>query len=287
MRIKFIIPRNIRDGYVNKGMHDTLRHCLGGNGNFVVVDKNEDLVHMFGLWNNKYRRLANNLCKRGIPVVFTSIEGMAPLRNKRGDVTRNVFRRRVVREIVASCGGVQVCGNAEMNTLKAIVPGVAPDVIANPDFTQATDNDKMVALFAALYEKAQVVFDARLRESISKRVKEAIRSTDNTAGGPAASQLSEAHETMADICSRIVYLRHLSIKGTIPQGFLDETSDIMTKGNYDEAAMARLLKRVGMGRFAAYAMELLAQESSLTEGFMPVESRDGKTVERMRRMIIQ
>ena len=223
--------------------------------------------------------MTESLSLRGIPVVFTSIAGLAPLLGRKGYTTRNILKKRMVREIVARSGGVQVCGSAEETALKAIVPDFTPDVIANPDFTQATDADKMMSLFTSLYEKAQIVFDKRLRENISHRVKEAMKHI--------ASQCEDGNGSIADICSRIVYLRHLYIKGSIPQAFLDETSGIMTESNYDEDAMVQLLRRLKVDKFAAFAMELLARKSTLTEGFMPIELRDGKLVEKMERMVIQ
>ena len=72
----------------------------------------------------------------------------------------------------------------------------------------------------------------------------------------------------------------------IPQSVLDETSQAMIDSDYDEKSMRRALGEMHLSKFASYTMALLESNSSLTEGFMPIDSLDGKVVSDMQKLII-
>lgn len=278
MRISFITPRHTNKKFVNVGMYDALCRQLNNAQDIDIVNSSADIVHIFGLWNWHYAQLVRNISKCGIPVVFTSITGPLTLLNSSGGVTNNLLIRHSVHSILSNASAIHVCGQVECMLLKTIVSGVVPQIIANPDFTHIVSNEKMVSMFVEIYTKVLNLFDTNLKDRIKKQVSEMVQKLFNTA--------SEENDAMVEICSRIIYLHHLLVKKAIPQKFLDEMAALMEKSDYDERAMCQLLKRLHFYRFASFAMTLLHDNSSLTEGYMPISPQKGKLVENMKSYII-
>ena len=84
-----------------------------------------------------------------------------------------------------------------------------------------------------------------------------------------------------------MYIKTLFIRRCIPHHVLDETSEMLLTSNYDEDVMARVLKALGMLDFSSVCMALLQEEAHLTEGYMPVKAKTGKTLEQMQKLIVQ
>lgn len=270
MRIKYVIPTKMHSDFINAGMHKLLCQALKVHGEVSIVDSSPDIVHVFGIWSNAYAKLVEKLRSLGIPVVFTSINGMAELKNSEGHTTNNIYTRRALGSIAKNGATIHVCGNFEAATVSHIYKYASISLITNPLFTSTTNNDFMVTKFMQLY--LSVV------ERNDKNIKESIRSLVKKAG--------VENKEIAEICSRIIYIQKRFIMENIPLDYLEQTSAVMISSDYDEKEMRKTLETLHISKFASYTMALLSSKAKLTEGFMPIESIGGKTVEKMEKVII-
>lgn len=270
IRIKYITLGNPSQNHINRDLSDILRQRLSDSDSMQIVDTSPELVHIIGTWTRGSASVIKKIKAKKLPVVFTSIEGLAPLVNMNGDRTRHTAKVAVIRKICSECDIIHVCGPIEDSVLKSVAKKARTTIIANSTFTSLTDETAMTDLFANTYVNTYTANISLINDSIKAKVKAA---TDN--------------ETIADICTRLLYLKSRYIMGCIKQEFLDETSRLLVASDYDENEMARVLTTLGISKFSAYSMTLLEQKSQLTEGFMPIASADGRIADRMQNMTVQ
>ena len=165
---------------------------------------------------------------------------------------------------------VHACGQLEQTFLSGFAKSSGIHVITNAAFTSTVSVDDMVALFRSLYGSAIQSNDTAVRNRISRQI----------------AKYNIQDKSIHDICSRIMYIRQRFKMLNIPQSVLDETSQVMIGSDYDEKSMRHTLDEMHLSKFASYTMALLEFNSSLTEGFMPIDSIDGKVVSCMQKLII-
>lgn len=270
IRVKYIIPDKLSDANINRGIPDLLRQMLPATGAILVVDEHPQIVHVFGLWNSSYAEVVKILRRRGLPVIFTSIEGVPPLLNEKGNTTNDMIKIAAIRKICTLCNVIHVCGNTEKTLLESISEKIHTKVILNSEFTALTNDNTVTSMFQETYMSVY--------EQNTDIVKDGIKTM--------IMSLTK-DDTIADICSRLMFIRSLYISGCIPQSVLDETADKMITSDYDEAAMADLIRALKIFKFSSFCMSLLESRTQLTEGFMPIPSASGKICDRMRNMIVE
>lgn len=270
VRVRYIIPNKLGTVDVNGGLCDILRQKIGSFGAVNVVESSPEVVHVFGLWTSAYVRRIKRFTDIGVPVVFTSLQGIAPLIDKEGSITCNMSRRANIRSICSRCSSVVACGPEETGLIERISRNAPSVIIPNSTFTSIIDEEHMAEKYSELYVDIYAMNDRKTRKEISDLVK---RQTDDV--------------DIARICLQLMYIRTLFIRKCIPHHVLDETSEMLLKSNYDEDVMARVLKALGMLDFSSVCMALLQEESHLTEGFMPVKAKAGKTLDQIQKIIVQ
>lgn len=266
MRIKYVIPSKPSPSCINMEMWQMLVHGLTVCDQIDIVDMSPDIVHIFGIWNIHNVRLVEQYRSKDIPVVFTSINGMLGIVNRNG---RQVYTPNVlyaIRRIVRLGAVVHACGQTEQNFLTGIVKSSAIHVITNAAFTSTISVDDMVASFRSLYVDTIQSNDTSVRNRISCQL----------------SKYNIQDKSIHDVCTRLMYIRQRFKMLNIPQSLLDETSQVLTESDYDEKSMRNTLDEMHLSKFASYTMALLESNSSLTEGFMPIDSIDGKVVSEMK-----
>lgn len=266
MRIKYVIPSKPSPSCINMEMWQMLVHGLTVCDQIDIVDMSPDIVHIFGIWNIHNVRLVEQYRSKDIPVVFTSINGMLGIVNRNG---RQVYTPNVlyaIRRIVRLGAVVHACGQTEQNFLTGIVKSSAIHVITNAAFTSTISVDDMVASFRSLYVDTIQSNDTSVRNRISRQL----------------SKYNIQDKSIHDVCTRLMYIRQRFKMLNIPQSLLDETSQVLTESDYDEKSMRNTLDEMHLSKFASYTMALLESNSSLTEGFMPIDSIDGKVVSEMK-----
>lgn len=270
MRVKFIIAPKKNPEYINIGMYDNLCREFNTHGKVDIVDVSPDIVHIFGIWNRKYANHAEHYRKIGVPVIFTSAKGVLPIILKSGRVTNNIATRIAIRKICRLGTVVHVCGKMEERIISGFAKNARVKIIANASFTSLISQKDMCDCFYNLYTTEIESNEILIRECIRKKIHKAnINDT-----------------VIADICSRLLYIRQRYKMQNIPLSYIEETARIMTESDYDENAMRQALKIIKLQKFAAYAMTLLNRKAKLTEGFMPLASSAGRTVTKLENVII-
>lgn len=271
MRIKYIIPSRLHPDYINAEMCELLRRELSACDETEIVDLSPDIVHFFGIWNSAYAKRVETYRNMGVPVVFTSLDGILSLKKSSGANTHNISHTAAVRRVAKSGAIIHVCGKFEKSTIASVAKTADIRIISNATHTATTDNATMTAQTLALYKLICETNEHLIREKIRKRM----------------DKVSIEDTSIYEICSRIMYIRQRFIMCNIPQNYLDETSRILTESDYNEKEMRNVIEQLHLTKFAAQTMALLADSSTLTEGFMPLASDNGKVVEKMKKYIIQ
>lgn len=270
VRIKYIIPEKNSTPCVNGSLFETLRQRLQTFGEVQIVDSYPELVHILGLWTKHYANVIKRYRRIGVPVVFTSIEGLSLLLDKNGNKTKSISRRSIVRRICKKCSLIHVCGPAEESFIRSISKNAIISLIPNANVTALIEEEAMLHNFISLYANSYLDNDEHLKENIKSKV---LKVTQD--------------ETIAEICMKLMYIKNKFISGCIRQTVLDRTASVMKAKNYDENEMAKSLKSLGLFEFSQACMSLLESNAGLTEGFMPIPSKKDDLVKRMQKMIVQ
>lgn len=270
MRVEYIIQKKMSAYNVNRGVFDILHQRISSAGVFTIVDKSPEIIHIIGQWSKSWADKIESLHKKGIPVVFTSASGLSPLLNAKGNRTMRLMRIVAIRRICKYSTVIHTGGPAEDGIIKSFASSAKTVIVPNAAVTSAITEDTMVAKFSAIYSDAYTRNNTRIKNSIEATVE---KQTDN--------------KVIANICACIMYLKALYHSGCIPQKDIDEASAVMTSSNYNEAEAVDVMRKLGLLQFAEYCMAFLENNANLTEGFMPVRAKQGKTARKMQKMIVQ
>ena len=273
MRIKYITPPKVRPGYIHAELCQMLRKELPTCEDVEIVNLSPDIVHVFGIWNSTNAKLVERYRRIGIPVIFTSVNGMLSLVGKESHDSCSIATKTALRRICKSGAVIHTCGKMENSIIKSIARTADTQIIGNALLSATTDAKTMEECLISLYKSTCEANDTNIKQKIAANI-DKVTATDGDI-------------TITAICARIMYIRQRFIMHNIPQAYLDETSQQMTKSDYDEDKIKVVLKDLNMSQFASYVMTLLNDCSTLTEGFMPIKSTSGKTVENMKKYIIQ
>lgn len=96
---------------------------------------------------------------------------------------------------------------------------------------------------------------------------------------------SAKHQCEKDICTMIINIKYEVNQRDMSMLHLSELYEIIKFNNYDEDRLADMLKRVGIYKFASRLIFILQDVIGLTEGFMPIEGKDDKSTDELRRII--
>ncbi len=265
MRISFIAPTSNRREYINYEMYETLKHTSEKAEGITVADDFPDVVHIFGTWNDSFTRLCESFSKRGIPIVFTCIEGL-PASTRLG---KSPIKKYFKRKISHLATGLHVCGNAEKALIKANCNISHIYCINNACQTSLISSEEMANNALEMYRKVIDDNECLTRKRIVSFLKRKKVNDD----------------TIKTICFKLLYIKHLLRRGNLPRHLLQDLADYLTLNNYDEDKMSTTLKRAGIIRFASRMMYVLNNNSTLTEGFMPIAATDDKRAKHIESLI--
>lgn len=256
MRIKFISLVKGSALTLNKELLSTIAEGITHFGDIEVVDNAPDLVHICGKWSSMVASSIKHYTNKGIPVVFTSANGLTDLLTPQSST---------LAPTVFHC-----CGPAEARLLNAILPKANVVVIANEEFTSTINVETMLTQFNNLYTKTYNDHDASVKSKIIERVNKSGVDDD----------------AILNICTQLYYLHYTFKRETIRQSLLNILSNDLINSNYDEDIMRQTLNELKLTSFAASVMALLEEKSHLTEGFMPIAASADKTMKQMMKHII-
>ncbi len=265
MRISFIAPKNNKREYINYEMYETLKHTSENAEGITVTDDFPDVVHIFGTWNSSFTKFCKTFSRRGIPIVFTCIEGLPASTRLRKSPIKKHFNRKISHLAT----GLHVCGNAEKALIKG--SGSISNIycINNACQTSLISNEEMASKAVEMYKKVIDDNECLTKKHIVSFLKRKKVSDD----------------TIKTICFKLLYIKHLLRRGNLPRHFLQDLADYLTFNNYDEDKMSTTLKKAGIIKFASRMMYVLNNNSTLTEGFMPIAATDDKQARHIESLI--
>lgn len=257
MRIKLVNLTKNSATHLNTDLLSTLANSINAFGDMEVVDTAPDMLHIFGKWSAISANTIAHNQSIGIPVIFTDIDGLADL------LTASASHRLCPKAF-------HCIGPAEAKLINRLTPKAVVTIIANAQFTATTSRPVMLQQFHNLYATVYAQHEAKVVAGINEKV-EKLRCKD---------------QTIRAICAKLLYLQYTYKRETIRQHLLDELSHELISSDYDEKVMEQTLDELQIKSFAASAMSLLAENTKLTEGFMPIQASADKTMKRMQKLII-
>lgn len=271
MRVKYIIPPKLRPDFINQEMYTNLRHDMENHDEVDIVDLSPDIVHIFGIWSSSYARRVERYRSIDIPVIFTSINEILDIVSSSGHITSSLDAVMAIRKIASLNASIHVCGKTEENIIRKYAKKAVIKTVMNTTFTSLISRDEVSAEFYKIYVSETANNEKKIREMISTRI----------------GSIGVNDKCILDICSRILYIKQRYHMQNIPLDYLKETAKAMTESNYDENVMRQTLAKMKLLDFASFTMTLLRNKANLTEGFMPIKNSEGKTVDKMEKVIIQ
>ncbi len=258
MRIRIVRAADIcKDGIADKTCQ-ALTEELERGGSVTITEENPDVIHIIGAWNDSAMSIANDANGKFIAWIHTPLASLSP------------WHKPSEKEIKLSANATMVIASGTME--KELLQEACKDnlkTIANSVITSTNSAQNMASSYIAVYQEAYKTTELSLLNHILDIMK----------------PLALADENISFILQKFIHAQYLHEKGCLPKLFLDNMAQQMTMRNYDEDSMAALLKQVGIYEFAQRLEYVMQEESSLTEGFMPIPLLCDKQAEKMIKLI--
>ncbi len=270
MNLQVLATQDFRQDYINVTLYESLCHEFKNHGIMTVVDKNPDIIHLFGQWNGESIKVINKFNARNIPVVFTSTNGLIDLNTFGYSFTKRATTNRYVKKISQRVATVHVCGTVEGHVVHELCKEADACCIRNCHYTNLISKHNMLQDFENLYVSIVKKHDESIKQLISNKIKDA----------------NISDRAIALITSKLLYLQVLHIKGSIPGACIDELSKTLTETDYNEQHLCNVLHKLKIYKFTSRAMQMLNDCSTLTEGFMPMPPTNDKATAALKQDII-
>ena len=271
MNIKIINTLDSRPDDINISLFESLRQEFMDNDSIMLVDENPDIIHIFGSWDNMSLEAVRKYRDREIPIVFTASDGLVALGVSKNSQKISVKVRSFIKKISQVVSAIHVCGTIESAIIKKQCQKVNLFCIGNCNYTSLISKQKMLYDFCHMYIAVAKKYEEGIRLAIEHKIKDA--------------GITDA--TLIKMVSKVYYLHYLQIKGSIPQQYIDDLSEIFTKVDCDEQQLRIALRKVKLYQFTSRTMQMLTDCSTLTEGFMPLPPINDKMTNSLKACIIK
>ena len=207
-----------------------------------------DLIHIVGLGDRATQQLMSRAGRLRIPYIVTPLSSLQPWTH-----TRRPHSPPATILVASS--------QLEYEQLAKLYPENPVPLVGNPVVSAAITFDDYARRMQEVYAEALASHDAAVRDDIAQRV----------------GKLGEEDAAICDILRQALYVGYEHHRHHIQQATLDRLAATMTAANYDEALMADRLEELQLTSSFAQLETFLADHSTLTEGFMPIEAHPNKT----------
>lgn len=270
MRIQLYISEKAKENEINKQLVSSLEKLYQEQPDIIMTDENPDIVHIFGAWNLETTKFASQLYKKTIPYVYSPLGGLLPWNMKRNSMKENqLLLYSAQKKMTTQASMVHVCGELEKKTIEESKWNENLTLIKNFVITNDITLEIMAKELLKLYGEIIASYDFKVHEEIQNKV----------------NNLEEEDENIRLIFGKILAAQHQVNRGYIKQETLDDLSHVMIAADYDEDAMANLLRKYRIDLFAARLEQVLLEESTLTEGFTTIPPIQDKETENIRQSI--
>lgn len=254
MRLRILSNTDIDGNGLYLKTKETLVSEIGKDDGFILTDENPDVVHIIGAWDNHAVKIANDAIKRHIAWVYTPAGALSPWYKPTSSHSKLSFKASAT--ISSGAMEQELLSGQDSRKLHLILNAVT---------TATTTQEEMATQYKEVYKLAFDNTDEALWEEVNKRI----------------GMLKEKDESILEISRNLLYAQYLSVRGNIPQKFLNKLSALMTDSNYNEDTMAEVLKLINIDIFTQHLEYVMMEKSELTEGFMPIIYKKDSTSEKM------
>lgn len=268
MRIRIFATPEVKALPFSSGFFNILTSRLGMINGWVVTENQPDIVHIIGCWNMEAHHLAKRMYNMRIPYIYNTMEGLMPWNKNKCIGNLPFFAQQ--KEAISHAALVLVGGEMEKTSMEELGWNHRIAILANPLTTKSITESETMENLLSYYEQVANKHDLVIRNEIAKEVN--LMSLNS----------NDAQEVM----SKFLYAQYLCRRKMISQRFLDEFSQTLTKTNYDEDLMKDMLQKKGLLLTASRIEQVMEDESTLTEGFMPIPARNDKETDKIKTYIL-
>ena len=269
MRIQLYISEKAKSVDINNKLVATLLRLLESAAGHVVTDENPDIVHFLGCWDMRMAHTATNIKRRLIPYVYSPLGGLQPWEIDEHKLAKHTQLLAFQRQLTKEASVVHVGGEMELKSIRRNKWNSNVRIIESPVITNGITEDELVSQFLNLYEETIISHDTKIKEDIAKRV----------------SEVKEDNENVNSLLREILYARYQLHRGGLPSLTLDNLSTHLTKSDIDEDHFEQLLDDMKINKFFARLECIMASESTLTEGFMPIPMIEDRVADKIKSSI--
>lgn len=263
MRIQFVIPAKLPVEATSfaEGLRTSMQKKYGSE--VELIDQHPDIIHIFGVWNYQSAQTVIKSAQLQIPVVYSPMGDLTPWNKEKHPAGQH---KNALRKAIQCADLIHVTGPSERTVIEEMTAKHARIfLMPNPVVTMAISFDSCATIVHEEYRKL-----INQREEFKQKEIRGLLSSNNI------------KESIADICSNVLYLQYMNHRQTLPLSHLHTLSSLLTSSDYDESAFPKILKKLGIDVFFPRLEQLMEENSHLTEGFMPVSPINDKTTQLMR-----
>lgn len=270
MRIQLFISEKVKSVDINQQLVSTLLRLLESADGNIITDENPDIVHFFGCWDLRLANAAKNIKRRLIPYVYSPLGGLQPWMVDSHKLNKHTQLIAFQRKLTHDASVIHVGGEMELKYIalnKSNQDNIR--IIENPAVTNNINEEQMLRQMLVLYEETIKKHDQQIRANISSTV----------------SSISETDETINSLLREILYARYQLHQGGLPLKTLESLSNHLIGSDIDEDHFDELLAQMKIDKFFARLEYVMQEESTLTEGFMPIPMREDRVADKIKSAI--
>lgn len=269
MRIQLYISEKAKSVDINNKLVTTLSRLLESVAGHVVTDENPDIVHFLGCWDIRMAHAATNIRRRLIPYIYSPLGGLQQWEIDENKLAKQTQLTTFQRQLTKEAAAVHVCGEMECKSIISKKWNTNVRIIENPAVSNDINENEMVRQILTLYEETINHHDNKIKDDIAQKV----------------SDVKEEDETVNSLLREILYARYQLHRGGLPALTLDNLSAHLTKSDIDEDHFEQLLTDMKINKFFARLECVMASESTLTEGFMPIPMIEDRVADKIKSSI--
>lgn len=260
MRIQVVTSSVIKRESLAAQYISTIQHELSREGVNFAESKNVDLIHVMGELDFSMLQCIKTANSKLIPILYSPLASMVPWRHS--PLQHSLKRRNLT---------FHAMGRHEKQYIQQRFQTHKVYLVKNPIITNDEASNDLYRQLLDLYIKVTTAHDQQIRSQIKQQV-DKFDSTD-----------SPIHK----LCSEFLYAQYLFNRDGLTPTFVQQLTNEMLTSDYDEDRMGEILQQLKIHPFVASLEQAMLQETSLTEGFIPIPAINDRRAQKIVEMITQ
>ncbi len=229
-----------------------------------ITDHSPDIVHLFGCPENSLLTTADHFRKAEVPVVYSPL-GTFLLTE---------------RKIKANFALIHTLGPKEAEIITRHATKTKIITFPSPILTPVTP-EKFLSFLFETYKDVKQQYDDKIRENIERLVNTTIAHHIESL----PDRVMSSYEDEKDILFRLLYIRHMLKRNTLPRELLTDLAMRLQLCDIDEPELGVLAKKLSCQKLLRRIVCCLASEELTTEGYYPATPLADKKAEQMIKII--